>query len=139
VSWNHGTPGLLFVFGTSAAGVLVGLLLGRAPISRILAFPLMAIPIFIVAALLWTAIVGPLQRTSVANLIPYLGFGFFCHLLRARRQALRETPGVGPRTARVSKTWNICALKMARGRPSSATSVNNPAFRLRLASRANAV
>src|SRR5580704_114287 len=52
------------------------MIVGRAPISRLLAFPLFAIPIFIVAVLLWTAMAGPLQATAIAGLIPYLGIAF---------------------------------------------------------------
>src|SRR5580704_9877810 len=73
---NHGATGLLLVYGVSAAAVLAGMIIGRAPITRILAFPLIAIPVLLAGMLLWTAIVGPLQRSSMANLIPYLGFGY---------------------------------------------------------------
>src|SRR5580700_6792885 len=62
VDWTHGTNGLLIAFGISAFGVLLGLLLGRATLQRVLLFPLMAIPIFIVSLLLWTALSGPLER-----------------------------------------------------------------------------
>ncbi len=73
---NHGARGLLLVFGLSAAGVLVGLLVGRAPLSRVLRFPLIAIPVCIVAMMLWTAMASPLQSLGLAKLIPYLGFAF---------------------------------------------------------------
>jgi type IV secretory pathway TraG/TraD family ATPase VirD4 len=77
VNWNHGTTGLLVAYGISAVGVLVGLTFGRAPMSRVLAFPLMAIPVLIVAVLLWTAMAGPLKATPIASdLIPYLGLAF---------------------------------------------------------------
>ncbi|HEY5255235.1 MAG TPA: type IV secretion system DNA-binding domain-containing protein [Acidobacteriaceae bacterium] len=77
MNWNHGTNGLLIGYGLSALGVLIGLLLGRAPISRVLAFPLMAIPVLVVAVLLWTAMAGPLKATAIAaELIPYLGLAF---------------------------------------------------------------
>jgi type IV secretory pathway TraG/TraD family ATPase VirD4 len=76
MSWTHGTAGLLIPYGISAAGVLLGLLLGRAPVTRVLAFPLIAIPISLVAVLLWTAMIGPLKRTAIASLIPYLGLAF---------------------------------------------------------------
>src|SRR5580692_2025968 len=75
--WTHGTNGLLIAFGISAMCVLLGLLLGRAPISRVLLSPLIAIPVLIVAVILWTAMAGPLQSSGLAsNLVPYLGLGF---------------------------------------------------------------
>jgi len=77
MNWTHGTAGLLIPFGISAAGVLIGLLLGRAPVIRVLAFPLIAIPVFLVAVLLGTAILAPLKAAPIAaNLIPYLGVIF---------------------------------------------------------------
>jgi len=77
MTWNHGTNGILIAFGISAFGVLLGLILGRATFQRTLLFPLMAIPIFFLAVLLWTALARPLQATHIAtNLIPYLGLIF---------------------------------------------------------------
>jgi type IV secretory pathway TraG/TraD family ATPase VirD4 len=77
MTWTHGTNGLLLGYALSAFAVLLGLLLGRAPVSRILTFPLIAVPIFIVALLLWTAMAGPLKATAIgADLLPYLGLGF---------------------------------------------------------------
>jgi Type IV secretion-system coupling protein DNA-binding domain len=77
MSWNHGTNGLLIGYGLSALGVLIGLLLGRAPFSRTLAFPLIAIPVCIIAVFLWTAMAGPLKATAIASgAIPYLGLIF---------------------------------------------------------------
>jgi hypothetical protein len=77
VSWTHGTSGLVIAYGVSAAAVLAGLIVGRATLQRTLAFPLMAIPVLIVAVLLWTAMAGPLKTTAIASdLIPYLGLAF---------------------------------------------------------------
>jgi type IV secretory pathway TraG/TraD family ATPase VirD4 len=77
VNWNHGTNGLLIAYGLGCVGVLLGMLFGRASPSRIIAFPLIAVPVFIVAILLWTAMAGPLKATAVAtNLIPYFGLAF---------------------------------------------------------------
>jgi type IV secretory pathway TraG/TraD family ATPase VirD4 len=77
MTWTHGTHGLLIAFGISCAGVLLGLLLGRAPASRVLAFPLIAIPVCIVAVFLWTAMADPLKATAIASsAIPYLGLVF---------------------------------------------------------------
>jgi type IV secretory pathway TraG/TraD family ATPase VirD4 len=73
---NHGATGLLLVYGVSAAAVLTGMILGRAPITRILAFPLIAIPVFIVATMLWTAMADPLKSLGLAKLLPYLGVAF---------------------------------------------------------------
>src|SRR5258708_36762218 len=72
----HGARGLLLGLGLSAAGVLVGLLVRRAALSRVLRFPLIAIPVCIVAMMLWTAMASPLQSLGLAKLIPYLGFAF---------------------------------------------------------------
>jgi type IV secretory pathway TraG/TraD family ATPase VirD4 len=77
MNWTHGTNGLLIGYAVSAVSVFVGLLLGRAPASRLLAFPLIAIPVLIVAVLLWTPLAGPLKATAIAsNLLPYLGLIF---------------------------------------------------------------
>lgn len=77
MNWTHGTNGLLIGYLVSAAAVFVGLLIGRAPLSRLLTFPLIAIPVFIVGVLLWTAMAGALKATATApNLLPFLGLGF---------------------------------------------------------------
>jgi type IV secretory pathway TraG/TraD family ATPase VirD4 len=77
MNWNHGTSGLLIGYAISALCVLVGLALGRAPARRLLIFPLLAIPVCLIAVLLWTALAGPLKATAIAsNLIPYLGLIF---------------------------------------------------------------
>jgi hypothetical protein len=76
MTWTHGTNGLFIAYGISAVSVLTGLLLGRAPVSRALAFPLIAIPVSIVAMILWTAIAGPIKAAISVNLLPYLGMIF---------------------------------------------------------------
>jgi type IV secretory pathway TraG/TraD family ATPase VirD4 len=77
MDWTHGTNGLMIGYGVSAAAVLTGLIVGRANLQRTLAFPLIAVPVLIVAMLLWTAMAGPLKATAIAsNLIPYLGLIF---------------------------------------------------------------
>jgi type IV secretory pathway TraG/TraD family ATPase VirD4 len=76
MDWTHGTNGLLIGFAVSAAGVLAGLIVGRAPLPRTLAFPLIAIPAFLVGVLLWTAMAGPLATAIAASLLPYLGLIF---------------------------------------------------------------
>src|SRR5580692_5285993 len=77
MTWTHGTNGLFVAFGVSAACVLLGLLLGRAPVARVLLSPLIAIPVLIVAVILWTVMAGALQTFGLANnLIPYLGLAF---------------------------------------------------------------
>ena len=77
MSWTYGTIGLLFVYGAAAAGVLAGLVLGRAKFNRLFLFPLIAIPSLLAAALVWNLIAHSLQgrflNTSAFNL---LGFGF---------------------------------------------------------------
>jgi type IV secretory pathway TraG/TraD family ATPase VirD4 len=77
MDWNHGTNGLLVGYLISATAVLAGLILGRATLTRTLAFPLFAIPVLILAVLLWTAMAGPIKATAIAsNLVPYLGLVF---------------------------------------------------------------
>lgn len=74
---NHGTNGLLTGYLVSAVAVLLGLLMGRSSVSRLLTFPLLAIPVLIVAVLLWTALASLITGLGLAsNLIPYLGLGF---------------------------------------------------------------
>jgi type IV secretory pathway TraG/TraD family ATPase VirD4 len=76
VNWNHGFTGILIAYGVSAAGVLVGLIRGRAPDSRLGLWPFVAIPVLIVAVFLWTWMASPLQSTAIAGAIPYLGLTF---------------------------------------------------------------
>jgi type IV secretory pathway TraG/TraD family ATPase VirD4 len=77
MNWTHGTNGLLIGYALCATAVLIGMLFGRAPLNRLLLFPLIAIPVLIVAVLLWTAMAGPLKATAIASsLIPYLGLIF---------------------------------------------------------------
>jgi type IV secretory pathway TraG/TraD family ATPase VirD4 len=93
MNWTHGTPGLLIPFGISAFGVLVGLIVGRATFGRTLRFPLMAIPVFIVAVLLWSAVAGPLQGSGLAsNLIPYLGLIFIAIFSGLAGKILAQLP-----------------------------------------------
>jgi type IV secretory pathway TraG/TraD family ATPase VirD4 len=92
MNWNHGTSGLLIAFGVSAVSVLVGLLLGRAPVSRTLAFPLIAIPVLVVAMILWTAIAGPLKAAIATNLIPYLGLIFIAVFSGLAGRLLAKVP-----------------------------------------------
>lgn len=51
MNWTHGTNGLLIGYALSAVGVLVGMLVGRARLNRLALFPLIAIPVLIVAVL----------------------------------------------------------------------------------------
>jgi type IV secretory pathway TraG/TraD family ATPase VirD4 len=77
MNWTNGTNGLLIGYAVSAAAVLIGLLVGRAPLNRLALFPFIAIPVLIVGVLLWTAMAGPLENTAIAsNLLPYLGLAF---------------------------------------------------------------
>ena len=77
MTWNHGTNGLLIGYAIGAAAMFLGMLLGRAPASRLLLSPLISIPVLIVAVILWTGMAGPLQSSGLAsNLVPYLGLGF---------------------------------------------------------------
>lgn len=52
MNWTHGTNGLLIGYAISVATLF----------SRVLLSPLIAVPVLIVAVLLWTAMAGPLQR-----------------------------------------------------------------------------
>src|ERR1700733_2499542 len=62
MTWNHGTNGLLISYAISVATLFLGLLLGRAPALRLLLSPLIAIPVLIVAVILWTAMAVPLKK-----------------------------------------------------------------------------
>ena len=76
MNWIHGANGLLH-FALSRAGVRSGLIVGRAPVSRLRASPLLAIPIFVVSLLLWPAMARRIDTTAIArNLIPYLALIF---------------------------------------------------------------
>jgi type IV secretory pathway TraG/TraD family ATPase VirD4 len=93
VNWTHGTQGLLIGFAVCAFSVLVGLILGRATFGRTLSFPLIAIPVFFIAVLLWTAMVGPLKATALAsNLIPYLGLIFIAIFSALAGKILAKLP-----------------------------------------------
>jgi type IV secretory pathway TraG/TraD family ATPase VirD4 len=82
MNWNHGTNGLLISYAISVAALFLGLLLGRAPASRLLLSPVVAIPVLIIAVILWTAMAGLLKAMAIsANLIPYLGLIFIAVFL----------------------------------------------------------
>ena len=93
MNWNHGTNGLLIGFAVSALGVLIGLIVGRAPPSRLLAFPLIAIPVLIVAVLLWTALSTPLRSAGLSGVIPYLGLIFIAIFSGFAGKLLAKLPG----------------------------------------------
>jgi type IV secretory pathway TraG/TraD family ATPase VirD4 len=76
MNWTHGTAGFLLGLAISILSALIGLALGRAPLSRIIALRWMIVPVFLLAVLLWTAIAGALKATPIANLLPYLGIAF---------------------------------------------------------------
>lgn len=86
---NRGLAEILLVYGLTAAGVLVGLIWGGAPRSRLLRFPLTAIPIFIVAFIV-VAILGDLfhnrlpQEPGLVNAILTCGFFFLFGSLAGR-------------------------------------------------------
>jgi type IV secretory pathway TraG/TraD family ATPase VirD4 len=93
VNWNHGTNGLLIGYAVSAFAVLIGLALGRSPAQRLLIFPLIAIPVCLIAVLLWTAMAGPLKATAIAsNLIPYLGLIFIAIFSALAGKILAKLP-----------------------------------------------
>jgi type IV secretory pathway TraG/TraD family ATPase VirD4 len=114
--WTHGTNGLFAAFGVSAACVLLGLLRGRAPISRVLLSPLIAIPVLIVAVILWTAMAGPLRATAIpSSAIPYLGLifiGIFSGLIGKLCAKLPEK-----KTHKRGTLLEEAAPKLARGLP----------------------
>ena len=93
MNWNHGTNGLLIGFAVSALGVLIGLRVGRAPLSRLLAFPLIAIPVLIGAVLLWTALSAPLRSLGLSGVIPYLGLAFIAIFSGFAGKLLAKLPG----------------------------------------------
>ena len=78
VSWNHGFSGILIAGrASSAVGILVGLIAGRSPDSRLGLWPFVAIPVLVVCLFLWTWMSSPLERIPIVNnLVPYLGLLF---------------------------------------------------------------
>jgi type IV secretory pathway TraG/TraD family ATPase VirD4 len=60
----HGWTQILILYVLNAVGVLIGLIRGRAPLSRLLLFPLTAIPAFIVAFIV-AALLGDLLHNRL--------------------------------------------------------------------------
>ena len=58
MSISHASDGLVIGYTLASSGTLIGLLTARASLKRILAFPLIAIPAFIVGGILWS-LIGP--------------------------------------------------------------------------------
>src|SRR5580765_891852 len=65
----NGTRLVLFSYGLTAAGTLLGLITGKAGIGRIITFPLTAIPIFLIDVLV-LAVVGDLLEPHFRSLPP---------------------------------------------------------------------
>lgn len=81
MQWTHGTAGLLIPLALTAAGVLAGMIVGRAPIQKIVAFPLITIPIFLIAAILWSLAAAVLKpKLGDTPVLAYLG-SVFCVLI----------------------------------------------------------
>jgi type IV secretory pathway TraG/TraD family ATPase VirD4 len=77
VNWTRGLYGLLVIYLACAGPLFLGMRLGRAPFSRQLLSPFIAIPVLIVAIIVWTAIVGLLNGNAIASkVIPLLGLIF---------------------------------------------------------------
>jgi type IV secretory pathway TraG/TraD family ATPase VirD4 len=92
VNWDYGLNGFLVAYGLSAAAVLVGLMIGRAPMSRLLTFPFMAIVFLVVAGLLFSLLAIPLKHSVLgAKLLPYLGLGFITYFSFIGGKVLAET------------------------------------------------
>jgi type IV secretory pathway TraG/TraD family ATPase VirD4 len=77
VNWTRGFNGLLVGYLVCAGPLLLGMRLGRAPFSRLLLSPFIAIPVLIVALILWNAIFALLIGNAIASgMIPFLGLSF---------------------------------------------------------------
>jgi hypothetical protein len=72
VTWTHGWTGILIAFGLTAAGTLVGLVTGKATAGKIIAFPLIAIPIFLFDFVV-LAFLGDWLKLYVFNTFPSAG------------------------------------------------------------------
>jgi type IV secretory pathway TraG/TraD family ATPase VirD4 len=92
MNWTHGTSGFLIGFGVCAFAVLIGMLLGRAPAQRLLIFPFLAIPVCLVAVLLWSALASPLKAAIGSNLLPYLGLIFIAIFSALAGKILAKLP-----------------------------------------------
>lgn len=73
----HGWMAIKLAYAVTAAGVLTGLILGRARFLRLLAFPLTAIPTGIASAILWSLLGALLKAHLPAGLFVLLGAIFF--------------------------------------------------------------
>src|ERR1700735_792109 len=127
MNWNHGTNGLLIGFAVSAASLILGLILGRAAASRLLLSPLIAIPVLIVAVILWTAMAVPLQSSGLAsNLVPYLGLAFIAIFSGLAGKLFAKLPE--KKTHKRGTLLEEAAPKLARGilKPKGLTLAGQP-------------
>jgi type IV secretory pathway TraG/TraD family ATPase VirD4 len=77
VNWTRGFNGLLVGYLVCAGPLFLGMRLGRAPISRLLLSPFIAIPVLIAAMILWNTILALLIGNAIASsMIPFLGLIF---------------------------------------------------------------
>ncbi len=102
MSASHGTTGLLVGYGLAVIGTAAGLIVARAPVRRWLAVPILAAPLALGSAFLWSLVVGAApqfavvlgpRRTLVGGAILTFALGALAGIV-ARRQA------ADPRVAR---------------------------------------
>ncbi len=77
MNWTHGATSFWLGLGLTATGLLVGTIIGRASLRQTLASLILAIPVTIVIALIWNALLWLLPLHLGENLSALLGIPFF--------------------------------------------------------------
>jgi type IV secretory pathway TraG/TraD family ATPase VirD4 len=95
VSWTHGAASAWLALALTAAGLLVGTILGRASLKQTLASLVLAIPLTIVTALVWNAILWLAPVHLGENVNALLGIPFFLLVAAVAGKLLagRRLPG----------------------------------------------
>jgi type IV secretory pathway TraG/TraD family ATPase VirD4 len=76
MSWSHGLPSIAITFALTVVGALIGMILGRAGFRRTLTSPIWAIPLYLLAALLW-GLMGLLPLHLSENASALLALPYF--------------------------------------------------------------
>ena len=87
----HGWNSIFTTYALAAAGLLFGLIRGRAPLSRILAFPLWTVPFLIIAIVIWNLLMLVLPVHLDPGLGEILGMAFGTLFSAACGWGLAET------------------------------------------------
>jgi len=114
----HALTGLLVGYGLAATGMAAGLVAGRAPTRRWLAVPLLAAPLALAAALLWSIAAGAAPRlalwlgprlTALGGGAVTLAVGVLGGVLASRRHAGVKVE----RGTRIVEPWTGGAVRTA--------------------------